>query len=320
MKTEHWIITLFLIMVPLLVYLNWHTALYDKQTQENIALERDLLSSCLDAMEEAGDGTSLVFENSSQRNKVVDAFYNTFCNCLNLEGEYNRMMAKYYIPCIFLVDSDGYYVCYTRTYRDSANTTVYDDVITGLNTWSESYGDYTIRYGLGDNIMVVSKISSKSAYGPFDKCYADLNAPAEIEFLSTREKFEAERDAVIFEILGEQFNYYVNTHNEFFNHLELDYVFTVPSSYENEVARKIDSPCIFAFAQGIQYSSGEGYMNAYSLAGAIKDRTNTYTLGYADGELYYHEKTCGYRNTDMFSGSMKECAIKGALPCPYCVR
>ena len=49
--------------------------------------------------------------------------------------------AKFYVPCLFLVDWDGYYVSYTQWYKNRDNATMYKEILTSKNTWNKNYGN-----------------------------------------------------------------------------------------------------------------------------------------------------------------------------------
>lgn len=239
---------------------------------------------------------------------------------------YTYDQSYYYVPCVVLVDLDGYYVNYTTTYQSADGVNLYTRITTGLNTWSRMYGSYTVRYTLNDGVEVTRPINGslngEVFSGKYCDVYEEMGRPAMLDFLADEEQFHNEQRSVIADITSEQINYFIDTHNDLYNRKDCSYTFTMPATAEDIKTRLMDEPSVIAFAQGIQYSTTRGHINVYAFTGSIEDLQKTYYEKTVDGDLYYHTKDCVHiaGDTGLKAKTMEACAKNGAYPCPDCVK
>lgn len=319
MKLSHWIMLLGSFFLGIFTLLFVYTEMLQAQTKSNTETELLLIESCRAALNQGKMNEDEMFGSEADREAAVEAFYDLFCTGKGYAGA-SREQAYYYIPCIFLVDNDGYYVAYTTTYLDNKGATIYKQLITDKNTWTKRYGNYLVRYTLGDYVIVTDGNGEEKKGNP-EKVYFDLGNPVALSFLNDYDSFEAEKRSVIRDITNEKVNYFINTHNTFFNKLNQDYVFSMPE-IDSAIERMMDKPSVISFCQGMQIAHTKGYVNVFALAGSIETPENLYYLKEVDGTLYYHSAECSHLTaSDLTCGqTMDDCAQAQAYACPDCIR
>ena len=319
MRTENFITLFITLSFAIYALFCWHTNLLSAQTKENTKTESILIASnqaALSAVEER-NSAGAIFQKSSVRETAIEKFKDNFNRAMNYNGS-NETLVDYYVPCIFLVDDDGYYVVYTTTAIGSNNAQYMQNVITEINTWTRTYGDYTVRYHLSNTVEIYK--GNQQYSGVYGEAYAHFSTPSQLNFMQDYSTFIEEKDNVICSIMQNQINYYISTHNDYANTYDKTYTFTMPQITDFN-ARLMDAPSIISFAQGIQYSTTKGYINVYALTGAIEDELKMYYEVELNGNLYYHEEGCTHVTaTEGKKKSAASCARDGYSPCPYCVR
>ncbi len=310
---------LFLILAAMLsgIFM-YHSELLSNKTQESVKTEDILIESNKAALAqiEAKNSTGSIFEDESVRKRAVQKFKDNFAMAMNYQGVYLDLV-DYYVPCIFLVDDDGYYVAYSSTTIQSGAEYI-TNVITPLNTWTKTYGNYTVRYHLSDVVEIYK--GNEQYSGNYIKAFAHFSSPSELSFMAGASSFHEEKNNVVCNITEAQINYYITTHNDLANREDRSYQFEMPEITDFNV-RLMDSPCVISFAQGIQKSNSKGYINVYAFTAAIEDEAEVYYEVEYSGNLYYHTHDCSKVSV---SGKDKktatDCARDGYSPCPYCVR
>lgn len=276
---------------------------------------------------------NFLFATASKREKAVHVFYETLRECFNYEATSYAEQIYYYVPCIFLIDTNGYYIEYTTEYTDETGYGAYSEIITPLNKWAKTYSsglsgtDYNVEFHLDDSIVVEYKDRSDriaSISGKYSDVYDKLNRPAELGFLSSHSKFYDEKTNFIINTLQAQMEYYINVHDESLNQFNnYQYQFTLPEIAGEDWARLIDMPTVVSFLQGVQTPYNNSYLNIYAFAGSeLELQYNYYVTEEADGLKYYHRGYCPYVTEDALKKpySMRTAAEDGAFPCPLCVK
>ena len=331
MSLEQWAVFLFAISMVLFIPVGFKSDIAVKQEQESLSEERTLLASCEAGMQQANIGSDEVFGTESVRQKAVSVFYSVY----DMNTGYNALMddsdnpsqlnSRYRVPCIILMDWDGYYVCYPAKNDD---TGVVDDVISEKFKWTKTYGTLNVEYRLNNTISV--NYNKKHYEGYFSDVYKKLsNAQLPMneeltDVLKTTDAFDAEKRHVVLRTVEDKANYFFNTHNTYFNSLKQDYRFTIPESYEDYEARVADTPTIIAFSQGIQLVNGTAKISAYAFTGADLVYGDVYYISMGENEdgnpvYVYHRPDCSEIDEVIRVGSMEECAAAGADPCHACI-
>lgn len=253
----------------------------------------------------------MVFEEEVKRVEAVKAFYESFYLNLNREKE----EIKDSVPFVILVDTNGYYVSYGAQMNN--NGIVYTDVITPLNAWARDYKrdddhHYVVQFYMGKkntvSITDADGTGQISYEGYYDKVYNELGRPDALRFMSSSDKFEAERNEVLQDTIEMVVNHYLNYYNNLTNDTEKTYQVRIVGD-NADGQRMLSQPTVMAFMQG----ANDELINVYGFVGTEVAKERLYTLG-SDG--YYHEQSCVSSGRKF---TMEDCATKGYLP-HICIR
>lgn len=338
MRFNNLIILFVLILAGVSIPIFFRTEVTTKNAQLNNDYSNMLITATEDAMQVAtSDSTyKYVFADESKRQEAVDVFYDTLIQDFNYEYSTYADMVKYYVPCIFLIDTDGYYIEYTKTYTDNSGKQVYTEIITPINKWSKTFSvggngltgkTYTVEFHLDDTVKVSYKNRNdhiESVEGNYKDVYEKIGKPTELNgVLDTEKNFNDQKTDLIINELYNKLEYYINYHDESFNQFNnAQYEFTLPVITGEDWARLIDNPTIISFLQGVQSQYDNNYLNIYALAGSEVEKSLYYYIKEDNGTLYYHRDFCSTITEDdkEHSYSMEQAAKHGAFPCPKCVR
>ena len=321
------------VSVPMLINTDFNTKASSSTAQYASYLQSATNAGISAAIPYQTDG--LLFRSTLARNSAVDAYYNVLVKCFNYDFSTNMDMVKYYTPCIFLIDNDGYYIEYTETYNKDGFAT-YTDIITPINKWSARYGNYMVEFRLDNYVRVTYDGTSHEGY--YKDVFKKLGEPSALHtgdsspnpelpnFDADDEKFAQVRYEYIIDNIQSRLEYYVNTHQEFFNHLgNVQYTFTLPKITGDDWGRLLDEPTIIGFLQGVQVPHSDSFINVYAFTGNELTQAQRYFILYDDayGLNYYHTAAhvhdFGFDVEDFKAYSMEGAAKEGAHPCPECV-
>jgi len=293
------------------------------ETDGTQTVQQYLSEACRSAMSVADQNEGDVFYNSSTRSNVINEFYDIMNKNLGKDIAAPEMI-RYRVPCVLMVDKDGFYVNYSENYNDTTGAKTASQVITPLNTWSNSYGIYTVKFSLTDCIQVTNSNSDNTLNGTYTDIYNQLGKPNVLSFMESKSEFEAEKNRIIIEKVEGQTEYYINVHNNYYDKYDVNYNFTMPQNINDLSARMMKNPCVIAFYQGQQGNTSSNYVNIWALSAAENTNALTYYVYRdADGALYYHNANCSdilSKGTYCFTGTADECAKMDAFPCPDCIR
>lgn len=320
MKTEHWTLLAFVIFIALFVVFRWHIYLTSVQVDNDRQAENVLKESCLAALSTASSD-EYIFSEEEQRTEAIDKFIDVFNAGYDYVG-YRKNDIDFKVPFIILVDTDGYYIRYTKLVDNGSGVRELKPVLTGINTWTNTYNStYTVRFYLDDIVEVTDLHTGAVTRGLYREVYSSLGSPTHLAFMQSEHDFHEEKVYQICTQTEDVVNYYITTHNEHYNRDERKYIFTMPQI--NDIDKRLmNKPSVISFVQSSQAASDKGYINSYALAGSIKDKTKLYYEGIVNGQLYYHEADCsdlGHTPSNSQGKTMEECATNGATPCPKCV-
>lgn len=310
---------------------------YKTQTTRYVADLRSATNAALEAAkknatEDNNDVVMRLFATEKSRRASSNAFFITLYQALGLEYDsVGQSEMQYRIPMLCLMDYDGYYIGYNSVDGREGHF-----VITNINTWTDVSEDadsrYIIQYYLGPecNVTVTDTMTGKSYTGRFDQAFSYFGSPLGLEVLSSKTKYEDARlDAVltdtveVMDIYIDQYNYIANGQDGN-SERALHYDFTLPTVDRANWANLMDKPSVLGFLQGpsvADYSSFEE-LNIFSFSGYELEEGIEYVITKEDdGSYTYHQKECSHVNSLKIVGkftSKKECAKRGAWPCPYC--
>lgn len=284
MKITH--ISLLFISIFILLFLEF--GFYINQVisanDSNLKEERTMLSSTDSAIESGESQKTMIFDDEDIRWSAVAALQNIYGKNNNTITEDKKVTNKYHLSTTFLVDWNGYYMEYENSYKNENGNTESKEEMTGLNTWTETYGDYVVNFRLDEDVVVYHE--QTSCGGHYADIYASLGSPEELNFMSDPELFKEERNITIATIMNEQVNYYTNTKNVWFNTYDANYLITINS------ASRI--PYSVINKNGRLTAGERELINKHPLYGAqILNADNNIRKEVVEIALYHHERMNG---------------------------
>lgn len=341
-RLEHYLILFGFGIIVLLFLFGFHSELTVTQAKEDREIEELLISSCQTALADVECEESEIFANQGERNKVASLFFKSFALGYGCQLE----DAYYYIPCLALIDNDGFYIISTKnisSFEGGVNHTISTQVMTGKQQWIESYSDttgaYSVKYFLNDRLEVTKSDGTtyKGSYKDVgSKLYPTFNMMTDaqknalaLRFLCDNDaEYDLEKHRVITRLTEDQISFYINARNTYNNKKNAGYIFTMPVITDDTFARAMERPTILAFAQGIQYTIKTGYINVFALtASTLDDEDLYYEAVINEGVVpcyYYHKIGCTHAAVtnidDVEKYTMRDCARDGFEPCPYCIK
>lgn len=316
MKLHHYALAFFALIFATLAIVSIRKGVVNRTYKQAVKCENELTSSLLDAMTDAVDMSQTgeyLFNTEYKRKVAYDEFYATLSLNLN-EYLTKDTYIRDTIPCLFLVDTDGYYVVYRE--EDADNTL--QTKVSPLNTWSEYVGNGTwlIKYYLSDWVTIIDRSTGEHYDGHVEdvKIKTDNDGLSYVlhDYLASYEDYCAKREYCIYKTMEEQLNYYVNKYNV---NAQYCYDLTIPMTTGIQEGHPIDKPCMFALMQGKYLGLSGTHSNVYAYANGEEITERAY---YASNDGYYHKGTCPSLGTVKYKGSMKDCARHGYTPCPDC--
>ncbi len=313
MKAIHYIILFTIIAIVLFIPYTIEVAYTGAMQKEDLAVEQKLLSSAESALYTIRNIRENVFDTEAERNEAIDAFFQTYEESFNYHGQAQREGSKYHVPVMVLVDWDGYYIVYVKSFKGNDQMIHMERECTDINTWTEQYGSYTVNYTL--NTIVSVFYNGEKYSGNYDKVYEQLGMPRDLGFFNNLDTFSQERSMVVMNNMNEQLTYYVNMKNEFFNKMSATYQIMLPYSHQDRVGDLMDLPSVIAFDQEGQKLTWQSYTNIFAFCAA----------DYLKGEIYaiepdpvggwvYHSADCVDATSHQIYATMDQCALIGAYP------
>ena len=325
MKIELWHIIFSVFFIFIVFWFFVKGGYLTKEEDAMVTYTEYLTNACDDAMATVDKEETIVFNTDKKREKAINQFYYTLGRCMDYAYTNREPLLYQKIPCVILIDNDGFYVNYTQKDTGSDGMTYYNQVYSGINTWLEKYDSYFIQYFL-DNTIKVTKIGSDKVFeGNYKDVYEQIVnsglAYNPVVFLEDDNKFKLEKDAAIINTVNKQAEYYINNHNEAFMENHIKYSFTMSKSTEDALQGKLEAPAVLSFIQSPQTSVTDEFINVYALSASQKKKVMKYYIcKNANNDLYYHEEGCSQITSDaMVYSSMKDAAKHGANPCPECM-
>lgn len=286
--------------------------------------EFELTASLLDAMTEAVKNTegNFLFNESAKREKAYNTFFETLSTNLSFEATKEKYI-KDFIPAIFYVDTDGFYVTYQCKMADNER----DTITTPINTWVEEVnsGKQVIRYFLKDYVEVINRNpygDEKSSYkGRVEDVYAEMSSSLRShlsDYLSSYDKYCDKRSICVARRMEEETNFYVNTYNV---NSQYTYELQIPHDKFLQYGRQLDRPSMFAFMQGKYIGMTGKDANIFAFAQSeVLDESEFVMERKLDGSKLYHRKGCPDITGTVFGhGNIHECGDNKCNPhtCVY---
>lgn len=355
MKFSHFFVLFLIILTCVSTPILFRTNIVAKNAQLNNDYSNYLITATKSAVDAAATGNTsgtYIFDTTEKRKSAVDAFYKTLKQCFNYEYSTYEPMVYTYVPCVVLVDTDGFYIEYGEDYDEPNGSYATYDIISPIHKWSRSYSpgnsadvgyEFYVEFHLDDTIEIVfirnnEKVTTYSGYyaDVYDQLCRDKTKIKSMttgdpivasnldQLLSDYKMFYNEKKEIIISEIQSQLEYYINTKTETNNqYSRYQYQFTLPKVTGQDWARMVDAPTILSFMQGPQTEYGTSSFNIYALAGSEMEFDYIYYLKDVDGSVYYHLPECAHLSDEDTEGmrgyTMEGAAKMGAYPCPDCI-
>lgn len=336
----HYLCILFCVVIASISISYYNDQMLAKSEEQNTEYSRYLTTATQSAIAYAYQSgkSNYIFEDENVREETINTFYSSLAGCFNYEHSTYEDMLRTYVPCVILIDTDGYYVQYSQDYRDNEGDISSAEIISPINKWAVttvcSNGDtFTIEYHLDDTVKVTQENRSGEAAtyeGYYYDVYEKIGKPDDLSELNMDIKsYREAKTLYIIRDLEDKIEYYINNNYGFVNQYNTQYTFTLPTSTGGSWARLIDNPTVISFLQGLQEGYPSGLYNVYAFSGAEIEENILYYIKkeeLKDGSTiyYYHEKDCNHLTEDSINAqepvSMHRAAMNGAYPCPDCIK
>lgn len=276
--------------------------------------------------------SSGAWDAPSARNLTLDIFYRSLALNLGTDGT-DRNEAAEMTPIVVLVDNGGFYVSYNACFDTYNNTKIPisadgHSVISGLNTYSETYAGVAVHFYLTDYVEIILPDGCYLS-GKRQEVYDELpdETKLSLSFMASENKFAEFRSYTVTTRIEETLNYYLNTQFINVDTFNTGYQISIPRTSGECWARAIENPSIIAFFQGEQdYVDGK-LLSSYAYAAGEMSVGDLFFI--QDGYYYRVDSSLNIQKVledgiykyfyngeqiNQFFTSMKECAAMGATP------
>ena len=294
-----------------------------KANTQNVQYANKLTSAGYDAAQSMKvsnlEATGQVWINTDDLNNTLDTFYTSLS--YSFDKDTSNADLAIYTPVVCLIDTNGYYISHNVVFDKNSSVSESDTAdnrngLTQINTWTEKYGAYVLRYYLGDRVDVVTGDNNVFTGNRFDvyhlmqdKGYdidalAILNDSTGINDNGTTDsklindnEFEQAKRNVIVQSIQKQCEYYINQHNVIGDDYEMKYSYEMPEISGEDWNRLLQHPTVISFLQGYSTHTDNRLLNVYSLAAGELVPNNHYFIDDSNPDnLIYH---CIETNEDL---------------------
>lgn len=275
-------------------------------------------------------GTPYLFETDTKRQEAVNIFYKTLEEGFNYTYSSNHADAlRLKVPCLCLIDGDGYYILYNNIYKDEDGNINLGETLTSINTWASpsDNNEFLIRYYLSDYVEVLRNSDGHIERGSYSKVYDRFGKPEGLKHFASKENFEEFKNDFIISEINSKVNMYINEYNYEVNRISegerseygIYYRFEMPTVSYEDWCGLVELPSTIAFLQGQPLQNGDEFLNIYSLSGGTIIEKKIYYCNEVNGEKLYHRPNCSHASLDdIHFLTKKDCAKAGYFPCPDC--
>lgn len=242
----------------------------------------------------------------------IEQFYKSLGNNLNAESKDKQAELTLYVPCLIVIDFDGFYVYGAERFvgENGEQKTVH--ILRPKVLFAYPIGDQVIIFHVNGNVVVYDSVSQIQLLYTWTE-FEELPEYSHLPLKEIRIKVIAD---TIEKALTEQ----VNQHNLFAHQNGISYTFFVPQIDEPELVNGFSDIGMIAFFQGMPIG-GTDRLNLYSFGGSRvyeKSILSGYSIG---GKWIVCRKTCTeyleHEPIQVFRSS-EEAAKEGYYPCTIC--
>lgn len=334
MKLTDYAILFVILILPFCFILDITTrsteeAIY-KKTEINRILDTAVDDSATDLLERG----LLSKKGIINKEKAVETFFNSLYLNLNIfEDEIQKKRIEGYVPCIVVVDYDGYYLMNNQesynTVRKERETRL---VWNPKRTYAYKDSKYLYYFTLDDFVTVCYKDAEGKEQFLEDTIDNLKTQLTDSDILKDKDLFDRVRRRTIVECIKNDINYSINRHNSIARQYGITYNFTLPVISNEDWYKSVDDTGILVFFQGMPIGFTNERINNFSLGGARMVKAPKF-YGELDANTnikYYHRSSCPMvkakledpdlvMDNMMIFDSKKEAAKAGYLPCRKCI-
>ena len=239
---------------------------------------------------------------------AVQAFFdNLYRNFGVGQDKIGQSVLNQYIPCLVLLEYDGYDLYVPTEYQDASgeNVVKFEWVPKKRYAWADASGN-SLAFTLDDYVYAYEKASARWEEGK----RADLQGQLNIPLLADPVTFDSVRRATILSSIENDLEYQINQRNITAKQYGITYTFTLPTIPEEQWNNTLDDVGVLAFLQGVPLANT--YYNNYAFSGSKVVKKRAYTGMIQNGVKVFYPQECGEAGTvtEIFS-SPKEAAQKG---------
>lgn len=347
MKISRYVLIFTLIFVTYFVITHYSTTRFSYVVNQKTEIN-NAIDGAIDSAMESIVLTASGYDVDINFEQCASNFYKSlYAGFAAIDNNVTQSKLDLYTPVLAITDVDGLYIYYSEVIDNEVRKVwsskipyAYSGIVVdGSTTYS-----FIMHFGLNDDITIFAEsynsVTSETSANTYTGVYGGLsqtypitdrkgnkhleNAPLheilELGPISTYEDFVNLRSTVVTDTVTSQMSYYVNNHNRIAEMYGEQFTFQLPSSAESEIARGITDINFICFFQGypIGTSTTDRYSN-FEISGARIAKNSGYVTQEMDEYLYYHKVSCTHgRGTRKYFETREECALRGALPCPYC--
>ncbi|MCX7772808.1 MAG: hypothetical protein N2376_06825 [Clostridia bacterium] len=269
------------------------------------------------------DGSSTLVEYGSSKNVVINkeravkAFLTSLYINFGVSADpIGQKMLQGYLPCIIVIDYDGYYVLSNEAYRNASGQTETKLVWSTKRPFVYNSPNYSFSFTLDEQVTVYT-LSNGFISGTRDQLAGKIVS----NVISDEALFEQIRRRTIVEALKKDINYAINKHNDIARRFGISYYFTLPTIENEDWYKTIDDVGLLVFFQGMPIGITNERINNFSLGGARVVKLSKY-FGQEDPLThikYYHKQGCPQLlSQDTAFDSRANSAKNGYFPCRIC--
>lgn len=242
----------------------------------------------------------------------IRQFIDTLSLNLGRKSEGQKQDLLLYLPCLLVIDFDGFYVYGAESFVDANGQNVIFHVLKPKIYFTRLIGDQILTFHVGGNVVVFDTVKQQQLLYTLEEAQV-LPEFVDLPLLDIKKR-------VIAETVERALNAQVNQHNRFAHQNGIAYTFYIPQIHEDELFNAFSDVGLVAFFQGMPLGGAER-LNLYALGGSRLFKRASY-YGYTrDGIRTVctkaHSEGSGEVPDAVFH-TRSEAAKEGYFPCESC--
>lgn len=242
----------------------------------------------------------------------IDQFLETLSLNMNRESKSQKEELLLYIPCIIVIDYDGFYTYGAVSATNSSGQQVTTHVLKPKTLFSYRINNQILTFHINGDVVIYDSVKQEQLLYTFEEAQ---HLPELAAFPLSEIKAK-----VIADTLERALNQQVNTHNTLAHQNGIAYTFYIPQIDESELQNAFSDVGIIAFFQGMPLGGSER-LNLYALGGSRIFKRSYYEGFVRNGVRVVCRSNCiennGIEPLVVFH-TTREAAKEGYFPCQTC--